>query len=281
MAAAGTDFVQVFESGLGGLPRLRTYFSELWARRAFATELSRATLKAENSDTAIGQLWLLLNPLLQAGVYYMLVFILSSGKNRGHDYLAHLLAGIFAFTFLQGAMASGAVAVTSARNLVLNTPFPRLLLVIAAMRTNFRRFLPTVPIFLIAYFLSGGRLKWEQLLAIPAFVLLAGFSFGLCALLATMQVFFRDTVGLLPFVSRMWLYISPVLYYAEDVPSRFRIIQPVNPLYPLLGAWGDTAVRGAVPTVHVWLAGAAWAVAVLLLGTWAFMSRESDFAVRV
>ena len=145
VTAAGSDVLQVFESNLGGLPNLRTYFRQLWRRRAFATELSRATLKAENSDTVIGQLWLLLNPLLQAGIYYMLVFILSNGKNRGPDYLAHLLAGIFAFTFLQGAMSSGAVAVTSARNLVLNTPFPRLLLVIAAMRTNFRRFLPTIP----------------------------------------------------------------------------------------------------------------------------------------
>jgi ABC-type polysaccharide/polyol phosphate export permease len=178
-------------------------------------------------------------------------------------------------------MSSGAVAVTSARNLVLNTPFPRLLLVVAAMRTSVKRFLPTVPVFLMAYLLTGQRLQWGQLAAIPAFILIVIFATGMCALLATLQVFFRDTTGLLPFVSRMWLYISPVLYYAEDVPAKLRVIEPLNPLYSLLGAWGDTVVRGTMPGWETWALALFWAVAACLLGCWAFMSKESDFAVRI
>jgi teichoic acid transport system permease protein len=103
----------------------------------------------------------------------------------------------------------------------------------------------------------------------------------MCALLATLQVFFRDTTGLLPFVSRMWLYISPVLYYAEDVPAKLRMVEPLNPLYSLLGAWGDTAVRGTMPGWETWALASFWAVVALLLGCWAFMSKESDFAVRI
>ena len=59
-----------------GLPPLVKYFRELWHRRAFAAEMSRATMRGANTLTYFGQAWLVLNPLLLAGVYYMLVTII-------------------------------------------------------------------------------------------------------------------------------------------------------------------------------------------------------------
>jgi len=58
-----------------GLPPLVPYFRELWSRREFAAEMSKATLRGANVNTVFGQLWLILNPLLMAGVYYLLVTI--------------------------------------------------------------------------------------------------------------------------------------------------------------------------------------------------------------
>ena len=65
--------VQVYEPHRAGLPPLRPYVTELWRRRHFAAELSRATMRAANTRTFFGQVWLILNPLLLAFVYYVLV----------------------------------------------------------------------------------------------------------------------------------------------------------------------------------------------------------------
>ena len=66
---------------------------ELWRRREFAVELARTKLREQNFDTAFGQLWLVLNPLLLALVYFLLVDILRAGGHRRPDFFAHLWPG--------------------------------------------------------------------------------------------------------------------------------------------------------------------------------------------
>jgi teichoic acid transport system permease protein len=64
-----------------GLPPLMPYFRELWYRRAFVAEMSRATMRSANTSTFFGQAWLIINPILLAAVYYILVTIIR----RQHD----------------------------------------------------------------------------------------------------------------------------------------------------------------------------------------------------
>ena len=66
-----------------GLPPLVPYFRELWHRRAFAAEMSKATMRGANTTTFFGQAWLVLNPLLLAGVYYLLVTIIRRRPRPG------------------------------------------------------------------------------------------------------------------------------------------------------------------------------------------------------
>ena len=130
-----------------GLPPLIPYFRELWRRRAFVAEMSTATMRGDNTSTFFGQAWLIINPLLLAAVYYILVTIIR----REHDpaFFAHLTLGIFAFQLVATSVTSGATSVTSSGKLLLNTPSPRLLIPLSAVRTAFFRFLPTVPVYFV------------------------------------------------------------------------------------------------------------------------------------
>ena len=74
----------VYEPHKIGLPPLGPYIRELWRRRDFAREMARTTLQAQHFNTAFGQLWLVLNPLLLAGVYFVLVDILRGGASKPH-----------------------------------------------------------------------------------------------------------------------------------------------------------------------------------------------------
>ena len=71
--------VHVYEPHKVGLPPLRPYFKALWQRREFAAEMSRTNIRAANTNTFFGQVWLVLNPLLLALVYYLLVDIIAGG----------------------------------------------------------------------------------------------------------------------------------------------------------------------------------------------------------
>src|SRR3954468_7525178 len=101
----------VYEPHRVALPPLGQYIRELWRRRDFALELSRTRLRAQHFNTAFGQLWLVLNPLLLAGVYFVLVDIIRA-NSRGLGFFAHLMAGLFAYYYVSNALREGVKSVT-------------------------------------------------------------------------------------------------------------------------------------------------------------------------
>ena len=112
MSTATDDYEAVYhryEPHRAGLPAQRTYWRELWKRREFATEMSKAGMRGANSMTFFGQAWLVINPLLLAIVYYFIVNVLSNRKETaGWEYFSHLTGGLFVFYYFQGAVNTGA-----------------------------------------------------------------------------------------------------------------------------------------------------------------------------
>jgi len=277
------DFAEehhVYEPHLVGLPPLVPYVREAWRRRSFAVELSRTKLRSQHFNTVFGQLWLVLNPLLLAGVYFILVDILRSGQ-REEGFFAHLMAGIFAYYFVSGAVRNGTKSVVSGGRLILNTAFPRVLLPISSVIIAFKRFLPTVVIYVPVHLAIGLPVGPELLWVVPLVGLLLVLAAGLSMIVAAVQVYFRDLKSFMPYLLRVWLYASPVLYYAHEMPDKYRFLLDVNPLGQLLAAWSDAINQGQAPTSHALLVASAWAFGFLAVGFLYFVSRERDFAVRL
>ena len=277
------DFAEVhhiYEPHLVGLPPLLPYLREAWRRRSFAVELSRTKLRAQHFNTIFGQLWLVLNPLLLAGVYFVLVDILRGGSNPP-GFFAHLVAGIFAYHLISDAARDGTRSVVSGGRLILNTAFPRVLLPLASVVSATKRFLPTLVIYVPVHLASGRHIGPELLWVIPLLALLIVLASGLAMIVGAVQVYFRDLKNLMPYLLRIWLFASPVLYFAEEMPAKYRFLLNVNPLGQLLAAWSDAINLGRTPSATSLLVATAWAVGLLVVGFLFFVSREREFAVRL
>lgn len=270
----------VYEPHRVGLPPLGPYVRELWRRREFAAELSRTELRAQHYNTVFGQLWLVLNPLLLACVYFVLVDIIRQ-RTGGVEFFAHLMAALFVFHFVSDAVRQAVRSVTSGGRLILNTAFPRTLLPLASVISAAKRFLPTLGIYVPVHLALGRPLGPELLWLLPVFALFLMIAMGLAMLVAAAQVYFRDLKSFLPYGLRVWLYASPILYFASEVPDPYRPILVVNPVAGLLTAWSDVLDRGVAPDAGALVVGAAWAVGLLVAGALFFISREREFAVRL
>jgi len=270
----------VYEPHKIGLPPVAPYLRELWRRREFAREMSRTNLRAQHFNTVFGQLWLILNPLMLAGVYFVLVDILRSGS-RGADFFAHLMAGLFAYYFVSDAVRLSVKSVTGGGRLILNTAFPRALLPLSGVLTSFMRFLPTIAIFVPVHLIAGLPIEPVLLWVLPLTALMVVLAAGAAMLVASLQVYFRDLKNFLPYLLRVWLYASPVLYYADEVPDRYDILLALNPLGGLLTAWSDVINQGRAPDASSLALAAGWAFGIFLAGALFFMSREREFAVRL
>ena len=270
----------VYEPHRVGLPPLGPYLRGLWRRREFMFELSRTELRAQHFNTVFGQVWLILNPLLLACVYFILVDILRS-RSGGIDFFAHLMSSLFIFQFVTDSMRQAVKSVTGGGKLILNTAFPRVMLPGASVLTAFKRFLPTLLIFIPVYFAAGHSPGPELLWVVPVVALFGLVASGLSMLVAAGQVYFRDLKNFLTYALRIWLYGSPILYHESQVPDRYHFLLVLNPVAPLLAAWSDIIDKGIAPSAGDLALGAAWGVALFVAGALFFISREREFAVRL
>jgi len=271
----------VYESTATGMPPLRPYLAELWGRRRFVWHLARSDLKAEHYDSAIGQLWVILDPLLLAAVYFLLRTVVKPTSGAGRNaVIAHLVWGVFVFTFVSNAMMAGARSLLNGRGLIMNASFPRAVLPLTAIVKSTFDFLPTMFVYFAFHFVLG-RPFGLALFALPAIiVVLTVMALGLGLLFAPLMVFYRDTGGFLPYVTKIWLYVTPVLYFVKEIPPKLLVFLRFNPLYPSYAAL-EQIFSGRWPAPVYLLAASAWALGFFFLGAIVFLARERDFAVRL
>ena len=119
-----------------------------------------------------------------------------------------------------------------------------------------------------------------RLLALPAFVLLAGvLSLGLGLLLSALTVTYRDFRYVVPFIVQMGLFISPVAFATSQVPERWRSLYALNPLAGIIDGFRWSILGGRTPLDPTFLVSSVvLALVALIAGTWYFRKTERGFA---
>ncbi|MSO42667.1 MAG: ABC transporter permease [Candidatus Planktophila sp.] len=271
--------LQVYEPFTAGLPPLIRYWKSLWSRRTFISEYSRSELREQHFDSVFGQLWLVLNPLLLSAVYFLLIVIIGGASDATR--YAHLTATLFLFYLVANSLTGGVKSITAGQRLILNTAFPRIMLPISAVVIAVFKFLPTLVVFLIIRTIVGLPFSWQMLWAFPVLLIAMLLALGLAITISCINVYFRDIASFLPYLTRSLLYLSPILYEASALKPKLMALEVLNPLFPILDSWSRVLVHGQAPQVSSLLAGLAWAIGVFLIGTYFFLSREREFAVRL
>jgi teichoic acid transport system permease protein len=282
--------VQVFEAHKASLPPLIPYVKEFWSRRTFAIELARFNDKAEYLGSRLGKVWLILNPLLLGIVYYIVIVIIRGGSDHnGLTRLNHLLIGLFTFYFAQSTVMAGAQSITLGGRLILNQAFPRTLLPFSCAIQAFREFLPTIPVYVLVLVVGKwiypatqiAGVSWNFLWIPFIIVCIALTAFGLALLFATLNVYFRDTNKLLTYITRIWMYLSPILWLPSSLHGKAKLLLYINPLGPALTANSRVWIDNTGLSRNVIVGCIFWAVTSMCVGGYFFISRERDFAIRI
>jgi len=271
--------LQVYEPFRAGLPKLGKYWKSLWSRRTFISEYSKSELREQHFDSVFGQLWLVLNPLLLSGVYFILIVIIG-GSTDSSRYV-HLTASLFLFYLVANSLTGGVKSITAGQRLILNTAFPRIMLPLSAVIIAIFKFIPTLIVFFVVKAIIGSPFSIEMLWAIPVLLITVFLALGLAITISCINVYFRDIANFLPYLTRTLLYLSPILYEASDLNPNLKALEIVNPLFPILDSWSRALVHGEMPQISSMLQGLAWATGIFFIGTYFFLSREREFAVRL
>lgn len=264
------------------LERVGNYLHGLWERREFVWFLAVGNLRARNASTTLGLVWYVLNPLLLAGVYFFIFGVLFAGSRRGDpEFLAYLVVGMFAFRFTSTTMTGGASTISQNSSLMVNLRFPRLLLPIASLLESAVGFLVSLLTFFVLIAPIAGT--WPNLSIwgfVPIFVLQLMLNLGLGCLTARWTLPHPDLHNLLPFLTRLWLYLSPIIWSVDDprflnAPQWAKTAVEVNPLYHFLNVYRGSLMGSSFSYTSMDLIlSAVWAVAILVIGIFTFIRFE-------
>jgi lipopolysaccharide transport system permease protein len=231
---------------------------ELWSRRRLVGYLVRADLKKKGADTLLGNLWWVIDPLLQMAIYVILVSIIFARPQP--DYPLFIFSAILPWKWFMSAVNDSTGAITAQDRLIKQVRFPRLVLPAAAVMAGVANFaFGLIPLIAMLVLFYQDRFS-VYLVFIPViaavqlvFTLAVGF------VVAALNVFYRDVGNLSRHVLRLWFYLSPALYgpatiqkLAGDHPTLFRLIE-LNPFYTLFTAYrsviygAETASGGSLP----------------------------------
>ncbi|MCZ6506198.1 MAG: ABC transporter permease [Actinobacteria bacterium] len=255
------------------------YLRDLWSRREFVWYMAMGNVKARNASTTLGLLWWVLNPLLLGAIYFF-VFGVLLGIARD---LGHLLSGMFVFYFTSASLTGGANSIISNSRLLANLSFPRLAMPVVAVTEAAIGFLVSIPVlYLIIGPTSGTWPGIEILWLFPIiFIVQTIFNLGLASLSARLAVPFRDINNLLPYVNRLWLYVSPIIYTAafveERAPAPWDRLYNLNPMVPLLSVY-RSALLGSPFDMTMLLMAGLWAIGVGSIAIVMFVKYEGRMA---
>ncbi|MCB2223645.1 MAG: ABC transporter permease [Actinobacteria bacterium] len=259
----------------------RGYFRALWERRWFIRELAFGNIMGKHATDMLGVLWWVLNPLMMTGVYFLVFGVILGGRRGDPAFLAYLLVGVFAMRYMSGTMVGSAKMITGGGKLITTIAFPRMVLPLAAMIEDATAFLAALGsfYFLVAPINSIWPTWWLLFFPVP-FLLHSMFVLGMGALTARLVVPIRDIRNVVPHLTRMWFYLTPILWTLDRIEGAATWIQVMvkaNPMFSFLSLY-RTALMSR-PFEPVYLAtSAAWAVVILVFGVWTFIRHEGSMA---
>lgn len=273
---AGVETLEL--SPVGVRPTLRSYLVAVAERRDFVRELVRARVAAEHAHTRLGSAWQLLTPLLNAALYFVVFGLLLGASSKIAHYPLFLLTGVLMFTFFSRAVTAASGALHRQRDLVRTLPFPRLLLVAAALGVEVHH-LGWSLLVLGAAAVLGVGVQASWLLALAAVLLLAALAAGVGLMLARATVALPDTAGLLPFVLRALAYLSgayfPLSVASHTMPVLSEVLEwnPIAVLLTLIRA----GLVGDPTSPAMWLVACGSALVSLVSGVLMFWGGEPGY----
>lgn len=267
----------------GARASLSDYTRELWRRRYFIAEFSRATNASSYSRAMLGQAWQVLTPLLNAAVYYV-IFGLLLHISRGIDnYIGFLVTGVFAYHFVQGSVNGGARSLQTNRSLARTLRFPRAVFPLSATAVALEQLVMSLVVLLPIVLLTGEPLRWQWLTVIPLLGLQTLFCTGIAFIFARIGSKVPDISQMLPFALRVWFYASGIMFSIptftkERHHEQLGEIMQLNPVTVYVDLYRSAFIEsGPAATAREWLLAIAWGVVVLAVGYVFFWRAEEEY----
>lgn len=259
---------------------------DLWVYRELVYFLTWRDVLVRYKQTVLGAAWAVIQPVIQM-VVFTLIFSNAAGlSSEGVPYPIFNFTALLPWGLFSKAMNDAGRSLVTNRNMITKIYFPRLTIPVASVLAGMVDFAIgfVVYIIIIIYYTlsptSNYAFKFTpSLLALPACLLLAFIAtLGVSLWLSAMNVIYRDVGHVLPFLTQIWFFVTPIVYSASVVSTKWQILYALNPLTGVVEGfrWSLLGIHSLPWQLLAISAGVA--VILLVTGLVYFRNMERTFA---
>lgn len=255
---------------------------ELPGRFELIRSLVRRELAARYRGSALGVVWAMLTPAVMISIYTFIfagIFGARFGaRGTAWDYALYLFCALLPWTAFQDSLQVSSNVIVTHANLVKRVVFPLEVLPVAqALATLVTQLFGTIMLLAATLIIQRElhpTLLWLPVLILPQLILMLGAAW----LVASLGVFLRDTGQVVSLLLVAWMFLTPIIYPEQIVPTRYQAFINANPFTPLVRNYRRIILEGAPPDWGGLAYFTLFALAVFVLGYWWFAKTRKNFA---
>ena len=229
----------------------RQYWRDLWRYRELFFILAWRDVAVRYKQTVIGLAWAFVRPFLTMVVFTVVFGKIAKLPSEGAaPYAVMVFAGLLPWTLFASVLSDASTSIVSRSNLISKVYFPRLIVPLSTILVALIDFLVSL-VILAGLMLWYGVVPGWQIMLLPVFVLLALLcSIGPALWAAAVLVKYRDFRFIIPFVTQIGLYISPIGFSGKIVPEQWQLLYSLNPMVGIIDGFrwcilgGDSPIQG-------------------------------------
>lgn len=263
------------------LPQSRWSFDELielWRFRDLLRTLAERDVKLRYRQTALGVLWVIIQPLFAAGIFTFVFGRMAKLPSDGIPYFVFSYAGLLGWNAFSATMSKASASLVGNAQLVSKVYFPRLILPLSTVLSTLLDFTIGL-IFMIPIFFYFHVVPSWNLLLLPFWLFLTvSLAAGTGFFLSALTVSYRDVQYILPVLIQFMVYATPVGYSVSAMPPELRRFITFNPLSAFLEGFRSSLLNTSPPPL-IWIVySAGFTLFVCIIGTLVFRQMETRFA---
>ena len=251
---------------------------ELWRYRELLYFLVWRDLKVRYKQTLIGGAWAIIQPFFTMVVFSLFFGRLANIPSDGVPYPIFSYTGLLPWTFFANGMNQASNSLVGNANLVSKVYFPRLLIPLSAVFTGVVDFALAFIVLIGMMLYYGIYPTWSALLLLPFLLLALVTSLATAVWLSALGVEYRDVRYVVPFLTQLWLFATPVIYPSSLLHGPWKILLGLNPMSGVVEGFRWALLRSGNPPGGMFGVSVLAAFLLLVSGAFYFRRMERTFA---
>jgi lipopolysaccharide transport system permease protein len=250
----------------------------VWHFRELLFTLASRDLKLRYKQTALGVIWVILQPLAASGVLAFVFGAVAKLSTDGVPPFLFTFAGMLGWNLFSNTLTKTSTSLVGNSHLISKVFFPRLILPLSTVPSVMVDFGVTLAMLAILMIFTGVAPTWTIILLPLWMIVLLMFALGIGLITAALTVSYRDVQYILPVALQILFFASPIGYAVAAVAEHLRPWYRLNPLAAPIEAFRASLLPTTHPPAIMLLYSFAISAAVFVIGLFTFKSMERKFA---